>query len=123
MGDTSPPPCPRSGHESSHLRHATIYSSEWLLVTLNRSWAATALLASVATVPINRNHIRLQAQEVRERGDDENWRHLPPPGRLEVQLVVALVEVVLELVAVEEAPPQQVQGVQAGSVACTPRLP
>ena len=96
MGDTSPPPCPRSGHESSHLRHATIYSSEWLLVTLNRSWAATALLSSGATAPIYRNRTRPQAQVVYERGDDENWRRLPPPGQLEVQLVVVLVEVVLE---------------------------
>ena len=123
MGDTSPPPCPRSGHESSHLRHATIYSSEWLLVTLNRSWAATALLSLDASVPIYRNRIRLQAQEVYERGDDENWRHLLPPGQLVVQLVVVPVEVVLESVAVEEVPPQRVRGVQAGSVACTPRLP
>ena len=70
------------------------------------------------TVPIYRNHIRLQAQEVRERGDDENWRRLPPPGQLEVQLVVVLVEVVLELVAVKEVPPQRVRGVQAGSGSC-----
>ena len=74
-------------------------------------------------VPIYRNHIRLQAQEVRERGDDESWRHFLPPGRLVVQLVVVPVEVVLELVAVEEVPPQLVRGVQAGNVACTPRLP
>ena len=74
-------------------------------------------------VPIYRNHIRLPAQEVRERGDDENGRHFLPPGRLVVQLVVVLVEVVLELVAVKEVPPQRVRGVQADSVACTPRLP